>query len=107
MNPSTTQGLGASIGKNAVFGAFSQGVYIASRFVTVPFVIAHLGLSGYGIWAIILTLAGYMRFGTAGIKSAFLQYICRSPGSGEFPKACKVLSNRRIAFLVASVLGPA
>jgi O-antigen/teichoic acid export membrane protein len=105
MKPSSTQGLSASIGKNAVFGAFSQGVYIASRFVTVPFVIAHLGLGGYGIWAIILTLAGYMRFGTAGVKSAFIKYIGEATGTGDFDKASKLLSTGSITILALSFLG--
>lgn len=103
--PPSSHGLAASIGKNAVFGAFSQAVYIASRFVTVPFVIAHLGLGGYGIWAIILTLAGYMRFGTAGVKSAFIKYVGEATGTGDFDKASKLLSTGSVTILGISVLG--
>ena len=101
----SSHGLAASIGKNAVFGAFSQAVYIASRFVTVPFVIAHLGLGGYGIWAIILTLAGYMRFGTAGVKSAFIKYVGEATGTGDFDKASELLSTGAVTILGISIIG--
>ena len=30
-----------------------------------PAVIAHIGLSGYGIWAVVMATAGYMRFSSA------------------------------------------
>jgi glycosyltransferase involved in cell wall biosynthesis/O-antigen/teichoic acid export membrane protein len=102
---SSNESLAASIGKNAVFGAFSQAVYIASRFVTVPFVIAHLGLGGYGIWSIILTVAGYMRFGTAGVKSAFIKYVGEATGTGDYAKASKLLSTGSITMLGLSVVG--
>ncbi len=71
--------LAASIGKNTIFGVISGAAQVGTRFLTVPIVIAHLGLGGYGIWAIIMTTAAYMRFGAIGVKSAFQKYARRRP----------------------------
>src|SRR6202035_5145794 len=49
--------LASSIGKNTIFGVMSKIAQIATRLLTVPIVISHLGLDGYGIWAIIGTAA--------------------------------------------------
>ena len=67
--------LAASIGKNTIFGVMSKIAQIATRLLTVPIVISHLGLDGYGIWAIIGTAGAYMRFGSFRIKSSFQKYV--------------------------------
>ena len=69
-------GLAAAIGRNTAFGAVAGVVQVATRFVTIPIVIAHLGLGGYGIWSIIMTAAAYMRFGSIG-TGVGISEVCR------------------------------
>lgn len=97
--------LAASIGKSTLFGVVANGVQIATRLITVPVVIHHLGLDGYGIWSIIMITAGYMRFGTAGIKSAFQKYVAEATGTGDFETASVLLSTGSISMLVLSITG--
>jgi O-antigen/teichoic acid export membrane protein len=80
-------------------------VQVGTRFVMVPAVIYHLGLGGYGIWAIIMATASYMRFGSAGLKSAFQKYVAESTGTGDFDTANKLLSTGSISMLVVSLIG--
>jgi O-antigen/teichoic acid export membrane protein len=80
-------------------------VQIATRLITVPIVIKHLGLDGYGIWSIIMVTAAYMRFGSAGIKSAFQKYVAEATGSGDFEKANKLVSTGSALMLALSVVG--
>lgn len=42
--PAVDQPLAATIGKNTVFGILSGFTQVATRLVTIPIVIAHLGL---------------------------------------------------------------
>ena len=94
-----------SIGKNTIFGIIASAFQVGTRFVTVPVVITHLGLDGYGIWAIIMTAAAYMRFGSMGIKSAFQKYVAESTGNGEYEKTNELLSTGCAAMFVLSLLG--
>jgi O-antigen/teichoic acid export membrane protein len=96
--------LAASIGKSTIFGIASNGAMVATRLFTVPIVISHLGLDGYGIWAIIMTAAAYMRFGSVGIKSAFQKYVAESTGNGDFERTNRLLSTGSAAMLVLSVV---
>jgi O-antigen/teichoic acid export membrane protein len=98
-------GLAATIGKGAIFGVVSSGAQIGTRLITVPVVIHHLGLSGYGIWSIIIVTAAYMRFGSAGIKSAFQKYVAEATGNGDFETANKLVSTGSITMLVLSLMG--
>jgi O-antigen/teichoic acid export membrane protein len=97
--------LALSIGKSTFFGVVARFAQIGTRIVTVPIVIAHLGLGGYGIWSIIMTTSAYMRFGSVGIKSAFQKYVADASGNGDFETANKLLSTGCAIMLVLSVVG--
>jgi O-antigen/teichoic acid export membrane protein len=97
--------LAASIGRGTFFGVVSRLAQVGTRLVTVPIVIAHLGLGGYGIWAIIMTTAAYMRFGSIGVKSAFQKYVAEATGNGGFEAANKLLSTGCAIMLVLSLAG--
>jgi len=97
--------LAATIGKNAIFGVMSNGVQIGTRLLTVPIVIHHLGLGGYGIWYIIMVTGGYMRFGSVGIKSAFQKYVAEATGNGDFKTANRLVSTGSTSMLILSAIG--
>jgi O-antigen/teichoic acid export membrane protein len=97
--------LAGSIGKNTLFGIVASVVQIGTRVVTVPIILSHLGLGGFGIWSIVLTTATYMRFGSIGIKSAFQKYVAEATGNGNYEYTSKLLSTGSLGMLVISILG--
>src|SRR6202167_3826217 len=97
--------LATAIGKGTIFGMVSSGAQIGTRLITVPVVIHHLGLGGYGIWSIIIVTAAYMRFGSAGIKSAFQKYVAEATGTGDLETANKLVSTGSITMLGLSLIG--
>jgi O-antigen/teichoic acid export membrane protein len=90
--------------KNTIFGVVASAVQVGTRFLMVPVVIYHLGLGGYGIWAILMATAGYMRFGSAGLKSAFQKYVAEATGNGDFATANQLLSTGSISMLAISLM---
>jgi O-antigen/teichoic acid export membrane protein len=103
--PAKDRSLAHAIGKNTIFGVVARVAQAGTRLITVPIVIAHLGLGGYGIWAIIMTAAAYMRFGSIGIKSAFQKYVAEATGNGNYEQANRLLSTGSAAMFVLSVAG--
>jgi O-antigen/teichoic acid export membrane protein len=97
--------LAVSIGKSTVFGVIARFAQVGTRLITVPIVISHLGIGGYGIWAIIMTAAAYMRFGSIGIKSAFQKYVAEATGNGNFETTNKLLSTGTAGMLILSSAG--
>jgi len=97
--------LAASIGRNTFFGVLSNFAQVGTRLITVPIVIHHLGLGGYGIWNIIVTTATYMRFGSVGVKTAFQKYVAEATGDGNYERANKLLSTGFAVMLVLSIAG--
>jgi O-antigen/teichoic acid export membrane protein len=102
--PSDRQ-LAVAIGRNTIFGVLANVVQVGTRFVMVPLVIYHLGLGGYGIWSVVMATAGYMRFGSAGLKSAFQKYVAEATGNGDYQTANKLLSTGSISMLALSLAG--
>ena len=102
---SLKDGLTATVGKNTFYGIIASLFQVGTRFVTVPVIIDHLGLGGYGIWSIIMTAAVYMRFGSAGVKSAFQKYVAEATGNGDYEKASKLLSTGSLVMTILSVIG--
>jgi O-antigen/teichoic acid export membrane protein len=94
--------MAATIGKNAIFGVVASIVQIVTRFVMIPVVLHYLGLGGYGIWSIIMVTAAYMRFGSAGIKSAFQKYVAEATATGDYETANRLLSTGSISILILS-----
>ena len=102
---SSDRHLAATIGKSTMFGIVASATQIATRLVTIPVVIHYLGLGGYGIWSIIMVTAAYMRFGSAGVKSAFQKYVAEATGNGNFQIANKLVSTGSLSMLVLSLAG--
>jgi Na+-driven multidrug efflux pump len=96
--------LTATISKSTLLGIVANAAQVGTRLFTVPIVIHHLGLGGYGIWNIIMMTATYMRFGSVGIKSAFQKYVAEATGSGDYQKANRLLSTGCAVMFVFSVL---
>jgi O-antigen/teichoic acid export membrane protein len=97
--------LAVSIGKSTVFGVIARCAQVGTRLITVPIVISHLGIGGYGIWAIIMTAAAYMRFGSIGIKSAFQKYVAEATGNGDFETTNRLLSTGTAGMFILSSIG--
>ena len=104
-NLSQNHKLAGTIGRNTLFGVVANGVQVLTRLVTVPIVIHHLGLGGYGIWNVIMMTATYMRFGSVGIKTAFQKYVAEATGNGDYDRANRLLSTGSAIMLALSVAG--
>jgi O-antigen/teichoic acid export membrane protein len=100
--------LARSIGKGTLFGVAANLVRYGTRLVLLPIFIAHLGLGGYGIWATLMVIAGYLRFGSAGVKGCFQKYVAEATGTGDFDRANQLVTTGTAIFVAlwAAVLIP-
>ena len=101
----SSHALASTIGRSTIFGVVANTVQVLTRLVTVPIVIHHLGLGGYGIWNVVMMTATYMRFGSVGIKTAFQKYVAEATGNGDYDRANKLLSTGSAIMLALSIVG--
>ena len=83
-------------------------VRMGTRLVLVSIFIAHLGLGGYGIWATLMVIAGYLRFGSGAVKACFQKYVAEAYANGDFERANQLVTTGTAIFVAmsAAVLVP-
>lgn len=108
-NVAPARSLARSISKGTFFSMVASLARFGSRLILIPIIIAHLGLGGYGIWATLMVIAGYLRFGNSGIKGTFQKYVAEATGNGNFERANQLLTTGTTLFvgISAAVLIPA
>lgn len=100
--------LARSISKGTLFSVFANLVRMGTRLVLVSIFISHLGLGGYGIWATLMVIAGYLRFGSGAVKATFQKYVAEASAKGDFEHANQLLTTGTAIFVAmsAAVLVP-
>ena len=86
---------------------WNWGVYLVNAvvvFVLSPFVVQSLGTEGYGVWAIVLTLTGYMGFADLGIRPAIVHFIARYRALGDNQALARAVSSAAAVFGAGGVL---
>src|SRR5689334_11221743 len=87
--------------RNAVRDTLSSGValglaaragYLLTRFLIPPFVLAHIGLEAYGLWATTFILVSYVGISTLGMSNVYIKYIAEYAARRDFKRANQLLS---------------
>jgi O-antigen/teichoic acid export membrane protein len=73
-------------------------------FFLSPFVVHHLGNSGYGVWVFIGSLTGYLGLLNFGVRGAVTRYVARFQTEGNHHEASAVTSSALLIFLAAGLL---
>lgn len=94
--------LAHSMSRGTFFGLTANLLRVGTRLVLVPIFISHLGLGGYGIWATLMVIAGYLRFGSGGVKTCFQKYVAEAAEKGDFERANQLLTTGTVAFVAVS-----
>lgn len=73
-------------------------------FFVSPFVVRHLGDSGYGIWALTLSVTSYLGLLDLGVRGAVTRYVAKFHVQGADDDASRVASSGLAIFLGAGAL---
>lgn len=66
--------------------------YLVTRFLIPPFVLAHVGLEAYGIWATAFVLVSYLGISTFGISNVYIKYVAEYSAKRDYGRANGVLA---------------
>jgi O-antigen/teichoic acid export membrane protein len=56
-------------------GYLSMGAGMAYSFLSIPLALAYLGKAEYGLWALIMTISGYLNFTELGISNSIQRHL--------------------------------
>jgi O-antigen/teichoic acid export membrane protein len=82
------------------------GFAVASlvSFFLSPFVVRHLGDSGYGVWALTMSLTGYLGLLDLGVRGAVTKYVAKFHAQEAHANTNKVVSSALAIFLAAGAI---
>src|SRR5882757_1753617 len=84
-----------SVASNWVRYAFSVGL----AFFLAPYVVWHLGGTGYGVWSLVVSLTGYLGLFDLGVRGAVTRYVARFHAQTDHTRANEVASAAMAIFL--------
>ena len=83
------------------------GAYIFSftvSFFLAPFVVRHLGQTGYGIWTLLSSLTGYLGLLDLGVRGAVTRFVARHHAEADHEEASRIASSALLFFTAAAFL---
>ncbi len=84
------------------WGAF--GVSIMIGLFLSPYIIGHLGKSGYGIWMLISSIIGYYGILDLGVTSAITRYVARYAGQKDYGALNETVSTALAIFTAVALV---
>lgn len=81
-----------SISGNLLADMAARIGYLASRFFVPPFVVAHVGLEAYGLWATSFILVSYVGVSTMGISNVYIKFVAEYAAKRDFRRVNELLS---------------
>lgn len=104
------EGSAARLVRNTLANGAGQVAGVLITLLLTPFLISDLGIEGFGIWALALSLSflgGYASLTDIGIEVAIARYIAEARSDGDFDAANEVASTGMAFFgLVAAIAAP-
>jgi O-antigen/teichoic acid export membrane protein len=106
MEPKTGKPLtqNQSLRLNALSNWATFGVSAVVALLLTPFVVRHLGKTGYGIWTLVGSFTGYYGLLNLGVDSALTRYIARYAARGDEKSLNETASTAIVMFCCTGVL---
>jgi O-antigen/teichoic acid export membrane protein len=89
------------------WSAAAQLLPLAVTAVLTPFVVRHLGLDRYGVWALLLSAVGILTAIDGGIAQSLLRFVALRRGAGDDAAAARIAVAGLLLLLVVAVPGGA
>ncbi len=80
------------IARGSAAGVVAQILYLTTRFLLTPFVLAHIGLEAYGFWSILFVALGWFGLHRMGFTSAAVSYVAQYRAAGDSGRINAVLT---------------
>lgn len=92
MIPQTEQSLSEKIIRNTIFNIVGRFWGILVALILTPYIIRHIGIERFGIWAIIGVITGYFGLLDFGIGTSFVKYISEYYAKKDYEKINQVVN---------------
>lgn len=93
-------GTGAKVSRNVIYSGVRALLVWPLPFVVIPFVLAYVGLAGYGIWAVCLTLIKLTALADPGVGGAITKYVAQHDAIADEEGLSRLLNTGLLLYLL-------
>jgi O-antigen/teichoic acid export membrane protein len=84
--------------KNISSSWFSLGINIVTGIFLSPFIVHHLGDTGFGVWVLIFSVTGYYGLFDLGIRSSVVRYVSKFTATNENEELAKLVNTSLFSY---------
>ena len=81
-----------SLSRNLIVDIAARIGYLVSRFFVPPFILAHVTLEAYGLWATAFIVVSYIGVSTMGISNVYIKYVAEYMARKDYGRVNRLLS---------------
>lgn len=89
--------------RNTIFNAIGRFWSILVALFLTPYIIGHIGIERYGIWAIVGVLTGYFGLLDFGIGASFVKYISEFYAKKDYGKINQVVNTGFVFYSILAI----
>lgn len=97
------QSISQKIIRNTIFNAIGRVWGILVALVLTPYIIGHIGIERFGIWAIVGVLTGYFGLLDFGIGTSFVKYISEFYTKKDYEKINHIINTGFVFYAIFAV----
>ncbi|MHA1381622.1 MAG: lipopolysaccharide biosynthesis protein [Candidatus Helarchaeota archaeon] len=89
---------------SAISNWSALGISVIVGFLLTPFIISHIGKTGYGIWVLIGSIIGYYGILDLGVTSAITRYVARYFGQKNYVAISETINTALVIFFIIGIV---
>jgi O-antigen/teichoic acid export membrane protein len=95
---------GAKVRRNVVFSALRAVLVWPIPFLLIPFILKKIGTTGYGTWAVFLTVISFTSLSDFGLGGTLTKYVAEHYATGNFVALKRLLDTGLMLYLILACL---
>jgi O-antigen/teichoic acid export membrane protein len=95
----------ATLGRNSLFAGLAEVWRILSRFILTPIIIGVLGMDGYGVWALVFSVAAYVSMVNASFGAAYVKFTAECVRTDDHDRLSRILGSGMAGIGTVALLG--
>lgn len=95
---------GNRVALNSLSGMAANGLYLASRLVITPFILAYISLEQYGLWSLCFVVISYAGLSGFGINNAYIKYVAEYRAKDDLLGINRLINTGIAAMVLCSVM---
>jgi O-antigen/teichoic acid export membrane protein len=92
------------LGRNTLSGIYAQVVQLVIQVISVPVLVQHWGLAGYGVWVLLFTVPQMLSMADLGIGTAGGNAMQAATARGESGRALRIYATLRCTSAAAALI---